>query len=147
MEFTLVRPIVIGAIAGLLSLVLIKKWARLVPQRHNEKDSQRLLSDHRAAILTANSLFICAIAIAIYLFKSGAFPRSSWAHFCLMFGTIILAPAAALILSVAGKGRGHAIEAVIAFAIAQRTPLFVLGLLFVIGIVLLAGAAGYLIGR
>ena len=146
MDLNIVRPALVGAVAGLLTLYLLKKMARFVPESHGEKDRKQLVADHHMAILTANSLFFLAIVTSIYLYNSGALPRSSWAHFCLIFGIIVLAPAGVLLLSAVGKGRTYAIEAVVAFAIAQKTPLFAVGLIFILGVISLAGAVGYLLG-
>ncbi len=146
MEFDTVRPIVAGVIGGLLSMWLMKRWSRLLPQAYNEKTAEQLVAEHRISIIAANVLFIGTIVFGIYLFKGGQVASNSWKHFFLVVGVAILAPLAALLLPAIGKGRSRAMEAVTAFAVAERTPLPVLAVIVVVGAVCLASAIGGLVG-
>jgi hypothetical protein len=58
----------------------------------------------------------------------------------LVIGGAIVLPLAALILPAALKGRDQVIEALTAFAIAERTPLPVIAALAVVGVVCLTSA-------
>lgn len=142
MELEAIRPIITGAIGGLLSLWLMKRWARYVPEAYKEKGADQLLAEFRVSIVVANVLFFGTILFGVYLFKSGHMPSTSWKHLCLVVGVAILAPLAALLIPTIGKGRNRAIEAVTAFAIAERTPLPVLAAIVLTGVVCLATALG-----
>ncbi|MFO1510497.1 MAG: hypothetical protein U1F31_12100 [Steroidobacteraceae bacterium] len=142
MDLETLRPIITGTIGGLLSLWLMKRWARYVPDAYKGKGAEQLLSQYRASIVVANVLFIGTILIGVYLFKAGHFPSTSWRHLFLVVGVAILAPLAALLLPAIGKGRSQAVEAVTAFAIAERTPLPVLAIVVLAGVVCLASALG-----
>lgn len=142
MELETIRPIVTGAIGGLLSLWLIKRWAPYVPHAYKDKSAEQLVTEYRASIVVANVLFFGTILIGVYLFKAGHMPSTSWRHLFLVVGVAILAPLAALLLPTMGKGRSQAVEAVTAFAIAERTPLPVLAAIALAGVVCLASALG-----
>jgi hypothetical protein len=142
MDLETVRPVVTGVIGGLVSLWLMKRWARYVPEAYKEKSAEQLVAEYRARIVVANALFIGTIFLGVYLFKSGHMSSTSWRLFFLVVGAAILAPLAALLLPTIGKGRSQAVEAVTAFAIAERIPLPVLAMIVLAGVVCLASALG-----
>ena len=146
MEFDSVRPVITGVIGGLLSLWLIRRWAPHVPQAYNSKTAEQLAAENRVGIIAGNVLFIGAILVGLYLFNSGQVPSNSWRHFFLLMGVALLATVAAVLLPTIGKGRGRAIEAVIAFAIAERIPLLGVVLIGITGVVCLTSALGSLLG-
>jgi len=145
-DFETFRPFFTGAIGGLLSLWLIRRWAPHVPQAYKSKTAEQLAAENRVGIIAGNVLFIGTVLVGLYLFKSGQVPSNSWRHFSLLMGVALLAPVAAVLLPTIGKGRGRAIEAVIAFAIAERIPLLGVALICVVGIVCLTSALGSLLG-
>ena len=142
MEFDAVRPVITGVIGGLLSLWLIRRWAPHVPQACNSKTAEQLAAENRGGIIAGNVLFIVTILVGLYLFNSGKVPSNSWRHFLLLMGVALLAPIAAVLLPTIGKGRGRAVEAVIAFAIAERIPLLGVVLIGITGVVCLTSAVG-----
>lgn len=142
MELENIRPIITGLIGGLLSLWLMRRWARHVPETYKEKSAEQLLSEYRPRIVVAKALFIGIIVFGIYLFKAGHMPSTSWKHLFLVVGVAILAPLAALLFPAIGKGWRQTAEAVAAFAIAERTPLPVLVISIVVGVVCFASALG-----
>jgi len=146
LEFDSVRPVITGVIGGLLSLWLIRRWAPHVPQAYNSKTAEQLAAENRVGIIAGNVLFIGAILVGLYLFNSGQVPSNSWRHFFLLMGVALLATVAAVLLPTIGKGRGRAIEAVIAFAIAERIPLLGVVLIGITGVVCLTSALGSLLG-
>ncbi len=146
LEFDAVRPVITGVIGGLLSLWLIRRWAPHVPQAYKAKTADQLAAENRIGIIVGNVLFIATMLVGVYLFKSGQVPSNSWSHLCLVIGVAVLAPLAAVLLPTIGKGRDRAVEAVIAFAIAERIPLLGVALICVVGIVCLTSALGSLLG-
>jgi hypothetical protein len=146
MEIETLRPIITGLIGGLLSLWLMKRWAPFVPQAYKDKTAEQLVAENRTSIIAANILFIGTIVGGVYLFNAGYVTSTSWRHFFFVVGVAIVAPLAALLLPVIGKGRNRAVEAITAFAIAERTPLPVLAAIALVGVVCFASALGGLMG-
>ena len=140
------RPFFTGAIGGLLSLWLIRRWAPHVLQAYNSKTTEQVAAENRVGIIAGNVLFIGTILVGLYLFNSGQVPSNSWRHFFLLMGVALLAPVAAVLLPTFGKGRDRAVEAVVALAIAQRVPLLGVVLIGIVGIVCLTIALGSLVG-
>jgi hypothetical protein len=145
-ELDAVRPVITGVIGGLFSLWLIRRWAPYVPMAYKAKTADELAAENRVGVMVGNSLFIGAMLVGVWLFKSGQVPSNSWSHFCLVFGVAVLAPFAAVLLPTIGKGRDRAVEAVVALAIAQRVPLLGVVLIGIVGIVCLTIALGSLVG-
>ncbi len=146
MDFEAIRPFLTGAVGGLLSLWLIRRWAPYVPMAYKAKTADQLATENRVGIIVGNVLFIGAMLVGVWLFKSGQAPSNSWSHLCLVVGVAVLAPFAAVLLPTMGKGRDRAVEAVVALAIAQRVPLLGVVLIGIVGIVCLTSALGSLIG-
>lgn len=144
MDFDSIRPLLTGSAGGLFTLWLMWRWARFVPRAHKEKDAKQLLAEHRTSLILANVLFFGTIFLGVYVFKAGLVPSNSWKHFALVAGVAILAPVAAVIIPVIGKGRDRIVEAIAAFAIAERTPVPVLAAIVLLGVICLAGAIGAL---
>lgn len=145
MDFETIRPLLTGTAGGLFTLWLIRKWARFIPRAHRKKDAKQLLAEYRTSLIVANVLFFGAIFLGVYVFKAGLIPSNSWKHFALVAGVAILAPVAAVLIPVVGKGRDRIGEAIVAFAVAERTPLPVLAAIVLLGVVCLAGAIGALV--
>jgi hypothetical protein len=145
MDWDAIRPVITGTIGGLLSLWVMNRWAPHVPQAYKDKSAKQLAAEYRFSIVLGKLLFGGTIAIGIVLFQAGYFPRTSWAHFFLIFGVAILSALAASLLPAVGKGRSKVIEAFVAFAISERLPLPVMAAIALIGVVFLASAIGMLL--
>jgi hypothetical protein len=145
MEFESVRPFLTGAAGGLFTLWLMKRWARFVPRTYQDKSAKQLVAEYRTSLIAANVLFFGTIALGIYIFKAGLAPSNSWKHLALVAGLAFLAPVAAVVLPVISKGKARIGEAVAAFAIAERTPVPVLGAIVLLGVICLASAIGALV--
>lgn len=145
MDWDAIRPVITGTIGGLLSLWVMKRWAPYVPQAYKDKSAKQLAAEYRFSIVLGKLLFGGTIVIGVVLFQAGYFPRTSWAHFFLMVGVAISAQLAVLLLPAVGKGRSKAVEALVAYAIAERVPLPVVAAIALIGVVCLASAIGMLL--
>jgi hypothetical protein len=144
-EWDAITPVISGTIGGLLSLWVMKRWAPYVPHAHKDKSAKQLAAEYRFRIVLGKSLFVGTIAIGIVLFKAGYVPSTSWAHFSLIVGVAILSAFAALLLPAVGKGRSKVIEAFVAYAISEGTPLPVAAVMALIGVVCLASAIGMIL--
>ena len=69
MDFETFRPFFTGAIGGLLSLLLIRRWAPHVPQAYKAKAADQLAAENRIGIIVGNVLFIATMLVGVYLFK------------------------------------------------------------------------------
>lgn len=145
-DFESFRPFLTGAIGGLLSLWLIKHWAPHMPDGYQAKTADQLMAENRVGVTVGNTLFIGTLLVGVFLFNSGQVPSNSWSHFCLVIGVAVLAPIAAVLLPTIGRGRDRAIEALVAFAIAQRIPMLGVGLIGILGAICLTGGLGSLLG-
>ena len=146
MDFETFRPFLTGTIGGLLSLWLIKHWAPHMPDGYQAKTADQLMAENRVGITLGNTLFIGTLLVGVFLFNSGRMPSNSWSHLCMVIGVAVLAPIVAVLLPTIGKGRDRAIEALVAFAIAQRIPMLGVGLIGILGAICLTGGLGSLLG-
>ena len=146
MDFETFRPFLTGTIGGLLSLWLIKHWAPHMPDAYKAKTADTLMAENRVGIIVGNTLFIGTLLAGVFFFNSGQVPSNSWSHLCLVIGVAVLAPIVAVLLPTIGKGRDRAIEALVAFAIAQRIPMLGVGLIGILGVICLTGGLGSLLG-
>lgn len=132
-------PATCGVVGGALATWLCSAWSKWVPTVCNRKTSYTLLRQNRIAIFLANLMFFVGLAVAILLYVRGYFPSNDWRGFGLGAGFAFTSPLIVLPLTAVLSGRDPR-EALVAFAISQRTPLLALYLLLVAGAVLLVAA-------
>jgi hypothetical protein len=125
-------PAVSGAIGGALATLLCSAWAKWVPTVCNRKGADTLLRQNRAGIILANVLFFVGLGLAIAVYVWGYFPSNDWRGFGLGAGFAFTAPLVVLPLSALIFGRDPR-EALVAFAISQKTPMVALYLLLISG--------------
>jgi len=106
-----------------------------VPTFCNRKGADTLLRQNRAGIILANLLFFAGLGLAIALYAWDYFPSNDWRGFGLGAGFSFTAPLVVLPLSALVAGRDPR-EALVAFAISQKTPMVALYTLLVSGAVL-----------
>jgi len=133
MEFDSIRPFVSGTLGGLLTLFLLRKWAKYVPRKYGAKDAEALVAEYRTRILVANALFFGLIVVGIYLFRPGRIDMLGRNPLALVCGAVLSVPAMAIILPGLVTGRTRIVEAFVAYALAQRTPVPVLAAITVFG--------------
>ena len=125
MEFPL-SPGLSGIIGGAIAYWLAKKLAHQVPGNFNGKNAKRLVEENRWRILGANTAFFGTIFVCLALFKTETIP-SKGAHIGgLVFGSILLAPVVFLLATSLFGGHQKIAEALVAYAISQKSPLWVL---------------------
>jgi hypothetical protein len=145
MDIASLRPILSGIVGGLLAIALCTAWARWVPRVCNYKRAETLLRQNRSAIWTVNALFFAGIGFALWLYGSEQMARTDWRGLGLGFGIGCASVFIVLPLFALAGGRNPK-EAFVAYAIAQRTPVFVLYSLLVAGAFGLAASLASLLG-
>jgi hypothetical protein len=130
-------PAVSGAIGGALATLLCSAWAKWVPTVCNRKGADTLLRQNRVGITLSNVLFFAGLGLAIAVYAGGCFPDNDWRGLGLGAGFAFTAPLVVLPLSALLTGRDPR-EALVAFAISQKTPMVALYLLLVSGAIMLA---------
>ena len=133
METMSLGPVVSGLVGGVLATLLCSAWSRWVPEVCNRKSASVLLRQNRPAIWTVNAIFFAGIGLALWLYNTDYFPSNDWRG--LGFGLGIGCASVFLILPLFSLVGGRSPkEAFVAYAIAQRTPIFVLYTILVFGV-------------
>jgi fumarate reductase subunit D len=125
MEFPL-SPGLSGLIGGAIAYWLAKKFAHQVPGNFNGKNAKRLVEENRWRILGANTAFFGTILVCLALFKTETIPSTDARIGGLVFGSVLLAPVIFLLGTSLFSGRHRIAEAFVAYAISQKTPLWIL---------------------
>jgi hypothetical protein len=133
-----------GAIGGALAALFCSAWAKWVPTVCNRKGADTLLRQNRGGIILANVLFFAGLSLAIAVYVWGYFPSNDWRGFGLGAGIAFTAPLVVLLLSALVVGRDPR-EALVAFAISQKTPMVALYRLLVSGAVMLVASVASLL--
>jgi len=143
MDLSEFRPILSGLLGGLVATLLCAAWAKWLPRVKNGKSAETLQLQHRLAVNLANASFLAGIGLALAMYGWGNYQSNDWRPIGLGAGLAFTAPLVVLPLVALLRGTSPA-EAYVAFALSQRTPLFVLYPLLVLGIPLLAFSAAKL---
>jgi len=125
------RPILSGLAGAAISGWLLARLSRWVPRASDCKSAEILLAENRTRIYAANTLFFLGIVSAIFIYKSGHFPRNDWRPAALGFGTGCVASVLFLYFSTFSGGPRRVQEAFVAYSMSQKTPpLLLYGLVF-----------------
>lgn len=136
MDFDTYRPIISGVIGGILSTILCSYWAKFLPRRYSGKSVKQLVQENKRKIQFANYLFISCLLVNIGVYKFGLFGVHDWRGFGLFFGLAFFSPLVWLYLSSCAQGPARVTEAFVAYAVSQKTPIWLLYALMVAGSVL-----------
>lgn len=132
-------PALSGVIGGVLATWLCAAWAKWVPSVCNRNDANTLLRQNRIGIVLANLVCFAGLCLAIAVYALDYFPNNDWRGFALGAGFAFSSPVLVLPLCASIAGRAPR-EALVAFAISQKTPMAVLHFIFVLGTVMLVAA-------
>ena len=135
MDADALRPILSGLVGAAISGWLLQSLSKWVPRVSNGKTAEALVSENRARIYAANSLFFLGIAGALFVYQRGYFPRNDWRPVALGFGSGCVAPVLFLFFSTISKGSQKVREAFVAYAISQKTPPLLLYSLMSLGFI------------
>ena len=124
MEFNTIRPLFSGLVGAAIAVWLNAKLMRWVPETYDSMTPEELLGQHAVAVKLANVLFIAGIFFGVALYKFASFSDSDWRPMALGFGLASVMPLIALPLISVAMGRSPK-AAYAAFAIGQKTPVFV----------------------
>ena len=111
-------------------------WSSWLPKGQNGKSPELLKSEYKAEVWLANTATGLGLIGALVMYKWGGFTSNNWRPLALGFGFALSAPLAVLPLVAACRG-AKASEAFTAYALAQKTPPFILFPLLALGIPML----------
>lgn len=123
MELGELRPILSGLVGGLIAICLCTALARWIPKVCNGKSVEALVLEHRSAIWCANILLILGLAGALALYGYEIIKRDDWRALGIGIGGASLMALVALALFAILK-RSPLKEVYVAYAVSQRTPIF-----------------------
>jgi hypothetical protein len=130
------QPVLSGLLGATVASLLCIAWARWLPKGRNGKDRGLLLLQHKRAVALANWASLAGIGLALALYAWGGYSSSDWRPMGLGAGIALSSPL--LVLPTVAYLRGCSpIEAYIAFALAQKTPIFIIYPLLLLGVPLL----------
>jgi hypothetical protein len=116
-------PIISGLAGALIAYLLVRRWARSLPQIYESKLIAQVTREHRAAVVVANVLFFVGLGIALAMYQFGGYDPMDWIPIAVGFGFAFLAPVTALVTMARLKGRDPR-EALAAFSIGQGLPMW-----------------------
>jgi hypothetical protein len=123
MEFDSIRPVISGVAGGAIASWLVARWARTLPTHYGSKPRELLLQQHRAAVYTANVLFMAGLVFAIWLYTTGRFADTDPRPMAIGYGLASVGPL--LSLAVVSLLTGRSVrEAYVAFALGQGSPIW-----------------------
>lgn len=124
MDMDSIRPIISGVLGGIIATWLTARWSRGLPHSYGAKSRDQLARHHRAAISTANTLFIVGLCFGVALYRIGGFPSTDYRPLLWGFGLASVTPLLSLWLISVITGRDTK-EAFVAFSWGQGSPLWV----------------------
>ena len=126
MDFDTVRPIISGLFGATIAGWLAIKWAGRLPRSRNPAKQRELVDQQRTILLCANIGAGIGIGSGLLLYFGGVLARNDWRGLGVAAGLMALLP---VVVIVAGNLRGG-IQSIkngfLAYAIAQKTPVFLL---------------------
>jgi hypothetical protein len=125
MDLQLLRPVISGLVGGLIAILFCRALARWVPEVCNGKKAETLISENRLGIWLANIFFFGGILAGIAIYQFGFLPNNDWRGFALGIGGGSICALIALLLMAMAAGRSP-IEAYVAFAVSQQSPIAIL---------------------
>jgi len=114
-----------------------KQWARWVPHRVGKKGRARLLQENKTVIQMAKALPLAGFGLISLGLMTGWLGNHDWRVVGLIFGILFL-PILVILAAGLGRGKDAMQEAMVAFAISERTPPGVL-----IGFMAVCGVIGF----
>lgn len=126
-------PVVSGVLGALIAMGLAWLWSGWLPKGHKGKSQETLRARYRAEIWLANLATGVGILGTLAMYAWGGFASNDWRPFALGFGFALSAPLAVLPLVALMRG-GDAGEALVAYALAQKTPPLLLFPLLALGV-------------
>lgn len=146
MDLESIRPVISGLIGGAISVWLLRRLAKSVPETCGTKGTDELVQENKSRIVVSNILFFASLVGGVALYHFGYFERKDWRGLLLVFGIATVAPVLFLFVSSVAGGVQRVKEAYVAYAVAQRVPLGVLYAGFALGSICLFVALGSAVG-
>ena len=123
MDPVILRPFVSGAIGAVISLLLVRRWAKTLPQVYASKPIAQIIAENKILVRTGNAIFFIGLAIALVMYQFGGYDNKDWFPLAIGFGFAGTMPLVVIALVSALKGRNTK-EAFAAFSIGQGVPMW-----------------------
>jgi hypothetical protein len=133
-------PVISGIVGGLIAMGLAWLWSGLLPKGYNGKSPEILKSQYRVEVWLANAASALGMVGGLAMYRWGGFASNDLRPLALCFGFALSAPLVVLPLVAFARGARPS-EAFVAYALAQKTPPFLLFPLLALGIPALLLAA------
>jgi hypothetical protein len=142
-----IRLVVCGPIGSLASAIvgsllfhwLVKHWYHWIPLKVGKKGKNRLLKEHKNTIRIAKISSLAGLLLGLFFYQSGWMNDHDWRGLGIGVGLMSVLPVAYIMAVNISRGTENVKEAMVAFAIDQRTPTTVLfvfmGFCFVAGMI------------
>ena len=146
MDVAALRPIFSGLIGAIVTVWLLKKLRRWIPETCEGRDVAEICKEHRWKVRAANFVGFVALIGGVALYHFGVFSSRDWRGLGLGFGAACVAPTLLLVGTSLVEGRRATKEALVAYAVGQKTPPVVLYSLLGFGWIIFAVTLGSLLG-
>lgn len=126
MDFDTVRPIISGLIGATIAGWLAVKWATRLPHARNQAKQRKLEREQKSVIFGANVGAGIALATGLVLYLGGILDNRDWRGMGLMMGLMALLPSLVIVSCNLRGGIRQIRNGFMAYALAQKTPPFLL---------------------
>jgi hypothetical protein len=141
MDFDTIRPVISGLIGATIAGWLAVKWAGRLPHAKSSSKQSSIVDKQRTILRCANIGAGLGIGAGLVLYFGGFLDRHDWRGLGLAAGLMALLPLVVIVVGNLRGGMDSIKNGLLAYAIAQKTPvvlLFPLMALMVAGGVLAA---------
>jgi hypothetical protein len=123
MDASLWRPVVSGLSGSVITVLLMRRWAKTLPTTYASKPIQKISQEHRLSVTLGKALFFTGLCIGVAMYQFGGYSNHDLAPLAVGFGFACAAPIAAIWIISKSQGRDPR-EAFVAFSIGQGVPMW-----------------------
>jgi hypothetical protein len=117
------RPVVSGFAGSVISLLLMRRWAKTLPTTYASKPIEQISQENRFTVTLANSVFIAGLGVGFAMYQFRGYDSHDFTPIAVGFGIACAAPIA--IIWAISKRQGRSCrEAFVAFSIGQGVPMW-----------------------
>ncbi len=128
------RPMLSGLVGALVAWWLTRLWARWIPDVVGGRSRAQLDAEHGWKVRAVNALMLAGLAAGVASYPLGIASRNDWRGLGVGIFLAVTLPLLLVLLASARGGARAFKECAVLFAITQRTPLFILVPLLVLGL-------------
>jgi hypothetical protein len=141
MDASLWRPVVSGLSGSVITVLLMRRWAKTLPTTYASKPIQQISQEHRLSVTLGKALFLAGLCIGVAMYQFGGYGNHDMTPLAAGLGFACAAPIAAIWIISKLQGRDPR-EAFVAFSIGQGVPMWATyGSLGIFAFIAIFGAA------